>query len=58
MKNYVNESHHNVRVEFDERRLGLHFKKHLLLVSVEMWYGNQVIQKFASKEYDLTKLME
>lgn len=58
MKNYANKSHPNMRVEFDESTLRLSFKKHLLLVSVEMWYGNEVIRNFSSKEYDLNRLTE
>jgi hypothetical protein len=58
MKNYVTESHVNTNIEFDESRLSLSFKKRSLLVSVEMLYGNDVIRRFSSKEYHLTKLLE
>jgi hypothetical protein len=58
LKNYANESHPNIRLEFDESNIRLSFKKYLLSVAVEMWYGNQVIRNFSSKEYDLTRLTE
>jgi hypothetical protein len=58
MKDYLSESHVNTNVEFDESRLSLSFKKRSLLVSIEMLYGNDVIQRFSSKEYHLAKLLE
>lgn len=58
MKNYANNSHPNIRVEFDESVLRLSFKKNLLLVSVEMWYGDEVIRNFSSSKFDLNRLTE
>jgi hypothetical protein len=58
MKNYANEPHLDTTVEFDESRLRLYFKKCSLLASVEMLYGNEVIQRFSSQKYYLDNLME
>jgi hypothetical protein len=58
MKNYANESHEGINVEFDQSRLRLFFKKRSLLVSIEMVYGNEVIQKFSSQKYKLQNLMD
>jgi hypothetical protein len=59
MKNYLNELHDNVNdLKFDESKLSLSFKKHSLLISIEMLYGDDVIQRFSSKNYRLTKLLE
>ena len=58
MKNYANEPHLDTTVEFDESRLWLYFKKCSLLASVEMLYGNEVIQRFSSQKYYLDNLME
>jgi hypothetical protein len=58
MKNYANESHYNANVKFDPGKLRLYFKKHSLLVSVEMLYGNEVIRRFSTRKYYLGNLME
>ena len=58
MKNYLSESHLNINVEFDESNLKLFFKKRSLLVRIGMLYGDEVIQRFSSKEYHLSKLLE
>ncbi len=58
MKNYLSESHPNINVEFDESNLKLFFKKRSLLVRIGMLYGDEVIQRFSSKEYHLSKLLE
>jgi hypothetical protein len=58
MKNYANESHLDTNIEFDQSRLRLYLKKRSLLISVEMLYGNEVIQRFSSKKYCLDNLME
>ena len=58
MKNYLSESHPNINVEFDESNLKLFFKKQSLLVRIGMLYGDEVIQRFSSKEYHLSKLLE
>ena len=59
MKNYLNELHDDVGdLKFDESKLSLSFKKHSVSVSIEMLYGDEVIQRFSSKNYDLTKLLE
>jgi hypothetical protein len=58
MKNYVNEPHIDTNVNFDQNRLRLFFKKRSLLVSMEMLYGDDVIQKFSSKKYHLRDLIE
>jgi hypothetical protein len=58
MKSYVSKPHISTNVEFDEGRLRIYFKKNSLSVSIEMLYGDEVIRKFSSKEYDLAKLME
>lgn len=58
MKNYTNEKHVDINIEFDQSRLQLRFKKSSLLVSMEMLYGNEVIQKFSSQKYYLNNLLE
>ena len=60
MKNYVNEPHPNITnlIFHVEGRLGLSFKKQSLLASIIMLYGNEVIQRFTSKHYDISKIME
>jgi hypothetical protein len=58
MKNYANEPHLDTNIEFDQSRLRLYFKKRSLLISVEMLYGNEVIQRFSSQKYYLDNLME
>lgn len=59
MKNYLNERHDYVNdLIFDESKLSLSFKKRSLLASIEMLYGDDVIRRFSSKNYDLTKLLE
>jgi hypothetical protein len=58
MKNYANEPHFDTDIEFDQSRLRLCFKKRSLLVSVEMLYGNEVIQRFSAQKYYLNNLME
>ena len=58
MKNYANEPHPGTNVEFDQSGLRLYFKKGSLLTSVEMLYGNEVIQRFSSQKYYLENLME
>jgi hypothetical protein len=59
MKNYLSERHDDVNdLKFDESKLTLSFKKHSVSVSIEMLYGDEVIQRFSSKNYDLTKLLE
>jgi hypothetical protein len=58
MKNYANEPHLDINIDFDQSKLRLCFKKRSLLVSVEMLYGNDVIRKFSSQKYHLNNLME
>jgi hypothetical protein len=58
MKNYANEPHFNTTIEFDQGRLRLYFKMQSLSVSVEMLYGNEVIQRFSSQKYYLDDLMK
>ena len=58
MKNYANKQRVDINIDFDQSKLRLCFKKHSLLVSVEMLYGNDVIRKFSSEKYQLDNLME
>ncbi len=59
MKNYANEPHLDINIDFDQSKLRLCFKKRSLLVSVEMLYGNVTRErKFSSQKYHLNNLME
>lgn len=60
MKNYLNELDHNIAdlLFEDENRLSLSFRKQSLSVSINMLYGNEVIQKFSGGKYGISKLME
>lgn len=60
MKNYMNEPHPNIKnLIFHARdKLGLTFKKQSLLASIAVVYGNEVIHRFTSRHYDISKIME
>jgi hypothetical protein len=60
MKNYVNEPHPSITdlLFHAQDKLGLTFKRQSLEVSIMMLYGNEVIQRFTSRHYDINKIME
>lgn len=60
MKNYVNEPHPNITnlLFHAQDKLGLTFKRHPLQISIMMLYGNEVIRRFTSRRYDISKIME
>ena len=60
MKNYVNEPHPNITnlLFHVQDNLSLTFKRHPLELSIMMLYGNEVIQRFTSKNYNINKIME
>jgi hypothetical protein len=60
MKNYLNELNSTTTdLSFDDKnRLSLFFRKQSLSVSINMLYGNEVIQKFSGEKYGISKLME
>jgi hypothetical protein len=57
MKNYVNKQHSS-KVVFDEKLLKISLKDGGFAVSVAMLYGNEVMNVFTSKLYNLHSLIE
>lgn len=58
MKNYAIEPHVDTTVMFDQNKLRLSFKRRSVSVSLEMLYGNEVIQRFSSQKYCLDNMMK
>lgn len=57
MENYAESKHLSIKVNFNPENLSIFFQKGSLLVSISMLYGNEVIQKFTTKQLTLNSIM-
>jgi hypothetical protein len=57
MENYAGSKHLSIKVNFNPENLSIFFQKGSLLVSIGMLYGNEVIQKFTTKQLNLNSII-